>query len=184
LDGAKDEYIPENRRRIYGYIQDNPGVHLRKIRKELGLAMGDMQYHLSLLEKSGQIKSRRIGMHRHYYPVTVPDERHEVIFAFLGQETARDILVYLIEHPGSTQGDIADFKNFSSPTISWHMSRLVESGIVTSTKEGRTVRYFIKGDVRGITDFLRTHQPNVWNKLASRLADTFIELSSREKEED
>ena len=183
MGDTKDEDVPENRKRIYEYIQNNPGVHLRKIRRELELAMGDTQYHLSLLEQSGQIKSRRMGMHRHYYPLTVLDEQHEVIFAFLGQETARDILIYLIEHPGSTQGDIADFKHFSSPTINWHMSRLVESGIVTSTKEGRTVRYFIKGDIKGITDLLRTYQPNVWNKMASRLAEIFIELS-REQEGD
>ena len=69
--------------------------------------MGDTQYQLYVLEKEGRIKSRRIGQHRHYYPVTILNEQHELILAFLRQETTRDILVYLIEHPGCTQQGLA-----------------------------------------------------------------------------
>ena len=56
--------------------------------------------------------------------------------------TARDVLIYLIEHAGSTQSDIANFKNFSAPTINWHMSRLIEAGIVTFHREWKTVAVF------------------------------------------
>ena len=109
-----------NKIRLYKYIQNCPGSHLRKIVKDVGLAMGDTQYHLDILEKSGQIKSRRIGLYRRYYPVTIHDTISEITLAFLRQETSRDILVYLIEHPNSTQGDIANFKHFPSPINSYH----------------------------------------------------------------
>jgi DNA-binding transcriptional ArsR family regulator len=61
------------------------------------------------------------------------------------------------------------------------MSRLVESGVVASIKEGRSVRYTIKKElIDEITRLLETYHPTVWNKLAGRLAELFFELSARE----
>lgn len=175
-----DSHIADdNRSRIYEFIQKNPGAHLRKIVRELGLAMGDTQYHLNILEKSGKIKSRRSSLRRNYYSVAIVNETYEIILSFLRQETSRDILVYLIEHPNSTQSDIVDFKHFSAPTINWHMSKLIDDGIVRSTREGRAVRYSVKGDLlQNLGYLLKAYHPSVWNKLASRLAVIFLELSS------
>ena len=97
--------------------ENTAGVYLRTICKELRLAMGDTQYHLYTMEKEGRIKSRRIGQHRHYYPITILDEQHELILAFLRQETPRDILIYLKEHPGSTQRNLANFKKMAKEVI-------------------------------------------------------------------
>ena len=45
-------------------------------------------------------------------------------------------------------------------------------------REGRTVRYSIKGDFLQNVGYLpKSYHPSVWNNLASRLAETF-ELSS------
>lgn len=175
---------PEIRQRIFRYIEENPGAHLGRISSELGLAMGHTQYHLQTLEKAGRTRTLRATLYRHYYPASIPDEHHEVILAFLRQETPRDILIHLLEHPaGPTQSEIVTIKNLSAATISWHMSRLVESGVVDSTREGRAVRYAIKKDlVGGIADLLKAYHPTVWNKLAGRLAELFFELSARERD--
>jgi predicted transcriptional regulator len=183
LPDIEDQNATEIRTIIYQHIQNNPGIHLRKISTDLGLAMGQVQHHLSVLEESGKIKSRKINLHRHYYHAEILDKQHELILAFLTQETARDILIYLIEHPNSTQTDIANYKHFSAPTINWHMSRLIDTQIVTSKKEGKTVRYSIKGDVKILALLLKNYHPNIWNKLTSRFADLFFDLSSVKKEE-
>lgn len=167
--------VSENRLYIYKYILNCPGVHLRQISRELGLAMGDTQYHLSILKKDGRIKSKRVGNHRHYYPVTIPDEQNELI-AFLRQETIRDILVYLMENPGSTQQALANFKNVSAPTIKWHMSKLIESELVVVYREGKIVKYFIK-DRTNLTSSLKNYMPSIWNSLVNRFADRFLEIS-------
>jgi DNA-binding transcriptional ArsR family regulator len=90
------------------------------------------------------------------------------------EKTSRDILVYLMEHPGSTQSNIADFKHFSSSTINWHISRLIDTGIVESMREGRTVRYSVKGDfLQNVGYLLKSYHLSGWNNPASRLAETF-----------
>jgi len=172
----KTEYSSENRLYIYKYIVNYPGVHLRNICRELGLAMGDTQYQLSMLEKEGRIKSKRIGNCRHYYPLTIPNEQNELILAFLRQETIRKILIYLMENPGSSQQALANFMNVSAPTIKWYMSRLIESEIVMTSKEGKIVRYFIK-DPKGLVSSLKNYMPHLWNSLVNRFAEKFIEIS-------
>jgi predicted transcriptional regulator len=172
----------ENRRYIYEHILLNPGIHLRKIVKETGLAMGYTQHHLYVLENEGRIKSRKIEQHKHryYYPMTIINEQQELILAFLRQDTARDILIYLIEHTGSTQIDVTNFKNMSAPTISWHMSRLIKADIVLVNKEWKRVRYFIK-DPESLIDSLKTYFPTVWNSLSDRFAKLFIQIFTGRK---
>jgi len=172
----KTEYSSENRLYIYKYIVNYPGVYLRKICRELRLAMGDTQYQLSILEKEGRIKYKRVGNHRHYYPPTIPNEQNELILAFLRQETIREILIYLMENPGSSQQALANFMNVSAPTIKWYMSRLIESEIVMTSKEGKIVRYFIK-DPKSLVSSLKNYMPHLWNSLVNRFAEKFVEIS-------
>ncbi|MGI0066266.1 MAG: winged helix-turn-helix transcriptional regulator [Nitrosotalea sp.] len=171
----------ENRTCIYDYIKKTPGAHLRMITRELDMGMGATQHHLDILEKSGKIKSRRINIYRHYYTVEVLEAEHNIL-AFLRQESAMDILTYLMEHPRSTQSDIINFKGFSAPTISWHMARLEQAGLVSSIKEGRTIRYTIT-DMQHISMALKTYHPNVWDKMLSRFADLFLQISSKTEED-
>ncbi|MGB8033695.1 MAG: hypothetical protein WCF03_07735 [Nitrososphaeraceae archaeon] len=45
-------------------------------------------------------------------------------------------------------------------------------------REGRTIRYSVKGDfLQNVGYLLKSYHPGVWNNLASRLSETF-KLSS------
>lgn len=181
-DNKKDELaISPNKEKIYRYIANNPGCHLRRISKDLDLAVGNTQYILHTLEKMGSIKSRRIGVFRMYYTVSILGERQESILAMLGQEVPRDIILYLIENPGSNQGEIAKHKGFSAPTINWHMSRLIEIGLVASNKEGKFVNYYVEGNIEDITTILKRYYPSIWSKWSNRLAELFLDLSTASK---
>ena len=168
--------IPQNRRNIYNYISLNPGSYLRKIYRDVGLAMGDTQYHLSVLEKKGYVKSRKVGKHRHYYPMSVNSGQDELILVFLKQAVTRDILVYLIENIGATQSDLSNFIHFSTPTIYWHMKRLINSGLVMGIKEGNVIRYYVK-DISNLTECLRRYMPDTWMSLASKFADMYSNIT-------
>ena len=176
---------PEIRQKILQYIENNPGVHLRQISRDLGLAMGNAQYHLHLMETEGKIKTRRDTLYRHYYPLAILNELDEVIAALLRQETSRNILIHLVENEqGLTQTELTRLTNLSAPTISWHMSRLITSGLVTGNKEGRMIRYLLKKNtVNDIAKIVKTYHPSIWNTLASRLAELFLELSSTKKDD-
>jgi predicted transcriptional regulator len=177
-DIEKELDTTPNRKRIYQHITNNPGCHLRRISKDLDLAMGDIQYHLSTLEKTSLIKSRRIGVFRMYYTISIFGERQESLLAMLGQEAPRDIIIFLIENPGASQSEIACYKRFSAPTINWHMSRLIEIGLISSRKEGKFVKYYVEGNIKEITSLLKRYYPSIWSKLSNRLAELFLDISA------
>jgi predicted transcriptional regulator len=176
-DNKDQNTLPPNGRRIYEYIVDNPSCHVRKISRELDIAIGDTQYHLKILEKKDLIKSRRVGLFRMYYAVAIFRERQQSILAVLGQEVPRDIILFLIESPGATQIDIARHESLTPPTINWHMSRLIEIGLVSRRKKGKFVKYYTQGDTDDITNILKIYYPSLWSKLSNRLAEVFLDLS-------
>ena len=167
-----------NKQRIYIYIKDNPGVHLRKINKELNLAIGDTNYNLDNLELGGHIKHRKWGIYKRYFVIAIQDERSESILAILQQETPRVIVLFLMEHPGSIQSEICRHVSFSASSVKWHMSRLKEMNIVYERKKGKFVKYYIKGNVADIVSLMKNYHPSIWSKFASSLAEVFIELCS------
>ena len=169
--------IPKNKVRVYEYIKNHPGSHLRKISKELDMTASDTQYWCNRLEKMASVRSRRLGLYKTYYPASILGERHENILAILQQKTPRNIVLYLLENSGASQKDLAQHTGFAAATISWHMSRLIEIGIVYSSKEGKFVKYHIRGDIADIVILLKSYYPSIWDKLSDRLAELFLGIT-------
>jgi predicted transcriptional regulator len=162
-----DLIIPKNKVRVYDYIKNQPGSHLRKISKELNMTPSDAQYWCNRLEKTALVRSRRLGLYKTYYPASILGERHEYILAILQQKTPRIIVLYLIENSGASQRDIAQHTGFAAATISWHMSRLIEFGLVYSSKKGKFVKYYIRGDIADLVIVLRSYYPSIWDFYGS-----------------
>ncbi len=177
--GSLDELDP-TQRRILEFISLHPGVHLREICRALSLAMGDVQYHVGRLERSGRITSMRRGLYKFFYPANLFGERQRDVLSVLSLERPRELLLNIIEHPGSTQEALAAATGVSQPTVSWHLKRLVELGILGKRQEGRTVTYSVVGGLE-IAAFIRAYHPTVWERWSSRLADIFLAYSGKKE---
>lgn len=169
--------IPKNKVRVYNYIKNHPGSHLRKISKELDMTTSDTQYWCTRLEKTALVRSRRLGLYKTYYPTSILGQRHENILAVLQQKTPKKIILYLMENSGASQKDIAQHTGFAAATISWHMSRLIEFGLVYGTKKGKFVKYYIRGDIADLVILLKSYYPSIWDKLSDRLAELFLGIT-------
>jgi len=64
------------------------------------------------------------------------------------------------------------------------MSRLIETGLVTSHKEGKYVKYYVQGNLKDITTILKMYYPSVWSKWSNRLAELFLDISNVKKVEE
>jgi predicted transcriptional regulator len=174
--GAPEE--PEtNQHRVYNYIKQHPGIHLRKVCRDLGLAIGDVQYHVNRLEKDGLVKSARTGLYRHFYASRFFGEQEGMVLSALAQRTPRELLLHLIEAPGSSQEDLASSLGISAPAISWNMKRLARLGLVERQQKGRFASYRVIGDAAEIAEFIRTYHPGVWERWSSRLVEIVLALS-------
>ncbi|HSB57558.1 MAG TPA: winged helix-turn-helix transcriptional regulator [Nitrosopumilaceae archaeon] len=169
--------LPSNTERMLLYIQQNPGCHLRQIKRDLGMSMGTVQYHLNLLEKSGKISSERQRLHRFYFPVSINETHDRNILKILNQETAREILMFIVEMKNPTQTEIVDKIKISAASVNWHIGRLAGLGIINETRDGKYKRYSLVGDSSYVVTLMKNYHPSIWDKWSNRLAETFLSLS-------
>ena len=175
---------PEDNRtdQILQFIHENPSCHLRKIKKELGLAMGTVQYHLDKLEKGGRITAQKQGLHKYYFVIGAFEENEKQLLEVLSNETAREIVMFIVEQNYPSQTEISKHVGISSASVSWQIKRLQDSRIVDEVKEGKFKRYKLHGDSKQVIALLRNYYPNIWSRWSNRLAEMFLSLSQREQE--
>jgi predicted transcriptional regulator len=167
--------------KVFDFIQQNPGCHLRQIKNEIGMSMGSVQYQLSKLEKRGRITSIRHGLYKFYFLSGIFHDNEKDILQVLSQETARQILLFIIEQKNPTQTDIANTIGISAASVNWHIRRLIGFKLIYEIKDGRYKRYELTGGSRDyskyIVDLLKNYYPSIWNSWSNRLAEMFLSLS-------
>jgi len=164
--------------KVLCFIQDNPGCHLRRIKREIGISMGTVQYHLHKLEKIGRVTSTRRGLYKYYFPAGLFKENEKEILEVLTHETARKIVMFIIEQKSPTQTDIVNSVRISARSISWHVGRLIALKMIREIKDGKYKRYQLQDDAKDILTLLRSYYPNVWDKWSMRVVEMFLSLSS------
>jgi predicted transcriptional regulator len=180
---VEDGQSGETSERILQFIQNNPGCHLRKIREMIGISQGTVQYHTDRLEKIGRITSTRSGFYKYYFPVGIIENNEKEILQILRQETARQILMFIVERQAPTQTDIVNSIGISASSVNWHMRRLIEFRLVEEIKEGKYKRYQLqdrKVSSKYITALIRNYYPAVWEKWSDRLIEIFLSMSRSE----
>ena len=169
-----------NADKILQFIEQNPGCHLRQIKRELSISMGTLQYHLNLLEKNGKITSDKHSLHRHYFRVGVFLENEKNLLKILNKETERDILLYIIEHTNPTQMDIANAIQISAPSVNWHIANLVHLEIISEERDGKFKRYTFSGNTDHVISLMKRYHSSIWDKWSNRLAEMFLSFSKGE----
>jgi predicted transcriptional regulator len=164
--------------KVLCFIQDNPGCHLRRIKREIGISMGTVQYHLHKLEIMGRVTSTRRGLYKYYFPAGLFRENEKEILEVLTHETARKILMFIIEQKSPTQTDIVNSVRISARSISWHVGRLIALKMIREIKDGKYKRYQLQDDAKDILTLLRSYYPSVWDKWSMRVVEMFLSLSS------
>lgn len=175
--------VKSNTERVLLFIEQNPGCHLRQIKRDLGISMGTLQYHLNLLEKSGKIASERHSLHRFYFPVSIFEKHDRNILKILNQETAREILMLIVEKKDPTQTDIVESIKISAASVNWHVKRLIDLGIITEVRDGKFKKYMLVGDSSYIVTLMKNYHPSMWDTWSNRLAETFLSLSGDDEQQ-
>ena len=172
--------LNENTQKVLRYIQENPGCHFRRIKRDLNMSMGTAQYHLGTLEEMGKIVSERHSSHRFYFPVGSFGDLQKNILKILNQDTAREILLLIIERKDPTQSEIVDTIKISPATANWHLGRLIDFGIIREEKEGKFKRYLMSATNSDVVRLLQDYHSSLWNKWSNRLAEMFLSMSKED----
>jgi predicted transcriptional regulator len=117
--------------RLLKHIDEYPGIRYRELLRLTDLVNGVLTYHLSLLERSTQIRvNRSKAKTTRYYPINIPTEESEVI-GYIRNEPVRRIISFILEHNICTFNEIVDHTNKAPSTISWHLKKLKDAGIIS-----------------------------------------------------
>ncbi len=177
---ASQEISRENypmKERVIDYIKTHPGTHLRQIKRDLNISMGVIQHHLYCLERDRRVLSRRSGLYKRFYPNLVFGDHQRDLLDVLSLETERDIVLYLIRYPNTTQKNLSEHVQISAGTVNWHMKRLIESGLVIMKREGQFVKYTVNGQTDEILNLVRSYHPSIWERWADRFGNALNEVS-------
>ena len=163
--------MTHQRERIHDYLSQHPGAHFTALTRALDLAPGQVQYHLKRLRREDRIAEERLYGRTHYYPPeTDPWERGAL--AMVRRETARDVLVYLLEHGPSAPATVADDLDIARSTLEWHLDHLTEQSVVEKRRDSRNRVTLVLARPVETARLLREVSPS----LPERMVDRFERL--------
>ena len=139
------------------------------------MANGVLEYHLRILIGLGVIESERDNQFVRFYPTSILHEERTLI-SILRQPRLREIITFLISHPGSDYKAIVRELNLSSSTISWHLKRLEQLGVVARGESGAGLTCFEVAKSQELTRILSTYRLSFLNKAVEVFLDTWENL--------
>jgi predicted transcriptional regulator len=121
-------------------VQAEPGVHFQDLVRRSGLPNGTAVHHLGKLTKGGLVSVRALGRYTCYFPGASPSRSAVASAAVLRSDGARRVYEAIQGHPGLSGLELAGLVGLQPSTVNYHVQKLVESGLVLSSREGRALR--------------------------------------------
>jgi DNA-binding transcriptional ArsR family regulator len=154
-------------------IFQNPGIRYRELMRLTGLANGVLAYHLSSLERSDLVRVDRKSRMTRYYPLSVSDDESAVL-KYIRHEPVRKILLFIFDHELCTFSEIVEYTGKAPSTISLHLKRLKEGGIVI-VRYGE-YRLYRLADRELVADVLSKYRSSFVDRMVDSYAETVEEL--------
>ena len=159
-----------NHERIKLLISLVPGLHLRAVQRLLGLSFSSTRYHVDALQKSGEIVRSQEGGYSRLYPNGI-SEADKILFSAINSATDRRILSCLVKNPRISSGEMSEQTGYAKSTISEHLSRLVEIGVVAEEVIESHTQHMLANPER-IRAIMSIQNPT----MLKRATDRFIDL--------
>ena len=163
----------ETRRRIYQYLQKFPGSHMREIGREVDIPMGTLEYHLHYLVKANLLTTRQDARYTRYFATGELSRREKDVLAVLRQKVPRQISAHLLLAPGSSHGVLLQKFQLSASTLSFHLKKLLNAGIVSVEKSGReNLNRVVEPDL--VSRVLVQHKASFLDDVIDRFAEVWL----------
>lgn len=143
----KEEILDQpTRYKILGFVLGNPGAHFALIGQRLGLAHGQLAYHLDVLTKEGHVFARSDGFKKRFYPADTP---LEVAQGFVMSDVQEKIAEVIAANPGIGKHGLTAALGLSRQVVTYHLEKLEKATQVRRVGEGRTAQYYLVDEGKG-----------------------------------
>ena len=169
----KDKILElETRKRVYNLVKEHAGCHFRDLERKSNLPASSIKYHLNYLAKYGLIQEEKDGNNIRYFPKEFNPE-NKILLGLLRQKSLREILLFILTNKNCSHSNIVNFTNLSPPTITWHLKKLENKGIISSNINGRNKTYKIIADENEIMSLLITYKESFLDSLVDNIIETW-----------
>ncbi len=172
----------KNRKIIYEYISENPGLHLRKVIKDISLSEGTIRYHLQyLIDKKLIIKYKKNGYNR-FYASTPTFSKDKKFISYLRNENTRLIIIFYFFHVCGSLTKVCESINKDKKDVYNYIKKLLEDDILevapikdseasTNLKKCKLKRYpAVKGE-----KVYRLKEPYKLNEILFSLRNKYLD---------
>ena len=173
IEQEEDDQLSEVQSKLMKHINAQPGIRYRELLRLSSLSNGVLTYHIANLEKSGRIIADRNNNNKitRYYPNNIPIEETDII-GHIRNNAARQIILFILEHDSCTFNEIIEYTKKAPSTISWHLKRLRDSGII-SVYTSRCQRLYKVTDFESITNVLSKYRDSF---SANTIVNNYTEI--------
>jgi len=127
----------ETRESLFGAIERSPGVNLSSLADDADASLSSVRHHLRILDEENLVVSERIRGQRRYF---LKNESDPALVAALDDTATEPILRTLAQSGPASVSDLAEDLGRDPSTISHHVSRLEEDGLVERERDGQSVQ--------------------------------------------
>lgn len=127
------------RRSLMALIEAEPGIHYQELLRATSGGKGGLEHHLSKLEKGGLVKAERGPRYSCYFPAGA-SAAIRLATPALKSDGARRVLSAIRGHPGISGVEVSSATGLGTATVSEHVARLAEAGLVEPQRNGRSIR--------------------------------------------
>lgn len=154
---------------------------MREIGRDLEIPMGTLEYHLHYLVKANLLTTRQDARYTRYFATGELSRQEKDVLAVLRQKVPRQIAAHLLLDPGSSHGTLLAKFELSASTLSFHLKKLVTTGIVAQEKAGRENLYrVVEPDL--VARVLIQHRESFFDDVIDRFAAVWLSLEPRAEE--
>jgi hypothetical protein len=189
----KSEELPEiisvtsknttsNYENIVSHITKFPGLRFHELKKEVDIANGTLQHHLSSLVKSGSISVQYDNATPRYFSNKIEDDS-QIIIKRLSQNTTSKIIKLLLKKECQTFAQLVKYSKKSPGTVSLYKNKMVVDKIIVGStntckchkKYDMKIKYRLI-DPEKVRTLVLEYGKSPLSKSADNLADVFLSL--------
>lgn len=139
----------QTRRALFDHVRSEPGTYLTAASEATDVSISTARYHLRVLEHENLVEDVSIHGKRRFLPADA-DATDGALGPALADDATASLLDALAGRGPASVSELADAVDRDPSTVTHHLQRLEDDGLVVREREGRSVTNRLAADVRDV----------------------------------
>lgn len=121
---------------IHDTVSEDPGLSLSALSERAGIPRSTVRYHVRILKEEGLVETTTVRGKRRAHPA---EDDNPALAASLSDDATATLLETVARDGPASVSDLADALDRTPGTVSYHLERLAEDGLVERERAGNAV---------------------------------------------